>query len=73
MISPTVKKKLPLILARRFRREFLFSMADQFVVKFHNGENISRAVAQLLQPKPMRRRNNYLSRRSYNYSPAAIA
>lgn len=54
-------------------QDFRCWMADQFVVKFHNGENISRAVAQLLQPKPARRRNNHLSRRSYNYSQVAIA
>lgn len=54
-------------------QDFRCWMADQFVVKFHNDENISRAVAQLLQPKPVRRRNNYDSRRSYTYSQVAIA
>jgi DNA-binding response OmpR family regulator len=56
-----------------FLQDFRCWMADQFVVKFYNGENLSRAVAQLLQPKPLRLRNNYLSRRSCADSQAASA
>jgi len=54
-------------------QDFRCWMADQVVFKFQNGENVSRAVAQLLQPKPMRRRNNYQTQRSYNYSQYAMA
>jgi DNA-binding response OmpR family regulator len=54
-------------------QDFRCWMADQFVVKFHNGENISRAVAQLLQPKPVRRRNNYRPKKSYQYGYGQIA
>jgi two-component SAPR family response regulator len=54
-------------------QDFRCWMADQFVVKFHNSENLARAVAQLLQPKTMRRRNNYDSSKSYTYAHAAIA
>jgi len=54
-------------------QDFRCWMADQFVFKFQDGENVSRAVAQLLQPKPVRRRNNYRSQRSYNYSHGQVA
>jgi len=54
-------------------QDFRCWMADQFVFKFQGGENVSRAVAQLLQPKPARRRNNYQTQRSYNYSQYAMA
>ncbi|MCI0693782.1 hypothetical protein L0337_17465 [candidate division KSB1 bacterium] len=54
-------------------QDFRCWMADQFVVKFHHSENLARAVAQLLQSKPLRHRNNHLSRRRYNDSQVAIA
>jgi DNA-binding response OmpR family regulator len=54
-------------------RDFRCWMADQFVVKLYNGENILRVVTQLLQSKPLRRRNNYHSHKSYNHSQIAVA
>ncbi len=54
-------------------QDFRCWMADQFVFKFQDGENVSRAVMQLLQPKPARRRNNYRSQRSYNYGYGQVA
>lgn len=54
-------------------QDFRCWMADQFVFKFPDGENVSRAVAQLLQPKLARRRNNYRSQKSYNSSYGQVA
>jgi len=54
--------------ATELRQDFRCWMADQFVCKFQDGENVSRAVAQLLQPKLLRRRNNYRPQKSYNYN-----
>ncbi len=53
-------------------RDFRCWMADQFVVKFHQIENLSRAVAQLLQSKPLRR-NNYQPQKGYNYGNGQVA
>jgi DNA-binding response OmpR family regulator len=54
-------------------QDFRCWMADQFVFKFQNGENVSRAVAQLLQPKPLRRRNNYGPQKSYYITHGQVA
>lgn len=54
-------------------QDFRCWMADQFILKFQNGENVSRAVAQLLQSKPMHRRNNYRPQRNYNYGDGQVA
>jgi DNA-binding NtrC family response regulator len=54
-------------------QDFRCWMADQFVVKFNNGENISRAVAQLLQQKPLRQQNNYRQQKSYHYGYRQVA
>lgn len=54
-------------------QDFRCWMADQFVYKFHDGENVSRAVAQLLQPKLPRHRSNYRPQKSYNYGYGQVA
>jgi hypothetical protein len=54
-------------------QDFRCWMADQVVFKFQNGENVSRAVSQLLQPKPLRRRNNYRQQKSYHYGYGQVA
>jgi DNA-binding response OmpR family regulator len=54
-------------------QDFRCWMADQFICKLQNGENVSRAVAQLLQSNPARRRNNYRPQRSYHYSYGQVA
>lgn len=54
-------------------QDFRCWMADQFVFKFQNGENISRAVTQLLQPKPVHRRNSDYSQKSDNYGYRQLA
>ena len=54
-------------------QDFRCWMADQFVFKFQNSENVLRAVAQLLQPKPAPRRNNYRLQKSYNYGYGQVA
>jgi DNA-binding NtrC family response regulator len=54
-------------------QDFRCWMADQFVFKFQNGENVSRAVTQLLQAKSAHRRNNYRPQRSDNYVYGQVA
>lgn len=54
-------------------QDFRCWMADQVVFKFQNGENVSRAVKQLLPPKPARRRNDYRPHRSDNYGYGQLA
>lgn len=54
-------------------QDFRCWMADQIVFKFQNGENVSRAVAQLLQTKPARRQSNYRPQKSDNYGYGQIA
>ncbi|MGH7596891.1 MAG: hypothetical protein ACREOI_11105, partial [bacterium] len=54
-------------------QDFRCWMADQFVVKFHNGENISRAVAQLLHNRPLRRQKTNRMNEHYNYVQLAAA
>jgi two-component SAPR family response regulator len=54
-------------------RDFRCWMADQFVVKFHNGENISRVVMQLLQNKPRKQQKSTEAKKRYTYAQAAMA
>ena len=54
-------------------QDFRCWMADQFICKFHDGENVSRAVTQLLRPKLLRRRNTSRRQTSYNYSYGQVA
>jgi hypothetical protein len=45
-------------------QDFRCWMADQLVIKFHNGENISHAVAQLLRDSPRKRRKTVSVKKS---------
>ena len=53
-------------------QDFRCWMAAQFVVKFYNGENILRAVAQLLQNKPWQRQSPVGTKKSHAYAQAVM-